>query len=276
MSEPKKLAYSQGKFDPNHPLVTQSFLKTWVDCAYAAKRSYIDGDKIPPGVAALQGNAVDAAVTLGADSVMARGSDVPLKDKVDLALTVFHETQGDYRLFPEDDINALGEQTKGLVERHHVDIAHTLKPIATQESILVKGEHFDIAGTIDLVEKTGDEVTLGDTKTAGKSGEYPAKGFFQAALYTNLYEAKHGIRPSGFRFDVVVKTKTPKTERPAMTVTPVESNILKHVISSTISELKHSLDSGVFRLAAPGHWRCMSSGKWCGYLYNGCPKGEKQ
>lgn len=263
--------YSQGKFDPKHPLITQSFLGMFAACPLAAKFRYIDGIISPPGIAALQGTATDAAVTYGCDSVIKTGKDAPLKDKVDLALTTFHEKKSEHRIFEDDDLNALSDQTEQLVTAHHKTVAATLKPVRTQEAILIEGPEFNTAGTIDIVEE-GD--LLADTKTSGKSNEYPGKGIIQSALYTKLYQDKHGVTPKGFRFDVVVKTKVPKIERVEVAPSQIASGVLDHVIHATMNELKSSLASDVWRIAENGHWRCASTGKWCAYL-SMCPKGKK-
>ena len=269
MSEVKKV-YSQGKFDPSHPLITQSFLGMWSACPLSAYYRYIEGKIVPPGVAALQGTSTDAAVTYGAETIIKTGSDAPLKDKVDLALTTFSEKKKDHQFWEDDDENALMKQTEQLVTTHHNVIGPNLKPVRTQEAILVEGPEFNLAGTIDIVEENN---LLVDTKTAGKSNEYPAKGILQSAMYTKLYREKYNVEPSGFRFDVVVKNKTPKIEQVNANVGPQSLAVLDHVINSTMKELKSSLDSGVFRIAENGHWRCAATGKWCGYI-NLCPKGK--
>lgn len=264
--------YSQGKFDPNHPLITQSFLNMAQACMYAAYRRYICGDIVPPGVAALQGTATDAAVTYGCETKIKTGQDARLLEKVDLAVSTFNDKKKETQFFPDDNPDELQKQVIGLVELHHKEIAPSLRPVKTQDSILIKGEVFDTAGTLDLVEENH---VPADTKTAGKSNEYPDKGFIQAAMYTRLYENKYRVRPDGVRFDVLVKTKTPKVERVTAVIGKAEDELLDHVIAATVQELQTSLKTGVFRLAETGHWRCNVSGKWCGYLHNGCPKGKR-
>lgn len=264
--------YSQGKFDPKHPLITQSFLNMFADCPYAAFRRYVQGEIVPPGIAAIQGSAADAAVTLGADSVIKTGIDAPLSDKKDIAATMFDEGSKNALIHKDDDLPSLKDETISLVALHHIQVAKTLQPVETQKGIIIKGPEYDLAGTLDLVETNN---LISDLKTSGRAGQYPEKGFLQKEMYTKLYKEETGQTPTGFRFDVLVKTKVPKVER--VLVKPEENNpgVLEHMINSTMIELKNGLETGVWRIAAPGHWRCEKTGKWCAYLNNGCPKGKK-
>lgn len=267
------MKYSQGKFDPKHPLITQSFLAMFADCAYAAVRRYVDGELIPPGVAALQGTSTDAAVTLGCQSKIKTGNDAPLEDKKGIATATFEEKKSGHLITPEDDLGALKDQTVALVELHHFEIAPKLKPISVQESIVVKGPEYDLAGTIDIVENGH---TIVDTKTSkARYSEDSVQANIQPALYARIYEAEHNIKPKGFRYDVLVKNKTPMAQQVAGVIDEDRQKLLDHQIRSTIQELNLGLETGLHRLAAPGHWRCAASGKWCGYLHNGCPKGKR-
>lgn len=267
--------YSQGKFDPKHPVISQSFLNTWADCPFLAHKIWIEGKRIAPGIAALQGTATDKAVTYGAENMIKRGEDAPLAEKIDLAETTFVEGVKDHQVWEDDNLDELREQTKSLVKAHHEQIAKSLKPVRTQEAILIKGEEYDLAGTVDLIE-VGDQPS--DLKTAGQRNQFPTKkGMIQSTLYTRLLGLKYNKpAPTKFRFDVLVKNKTVVTERVEVPVAAPQQKLLDHIIENTRQELKTSLETGNFRLAPNDSWRCASSGKWCGFLYNGCPKGEKQ
>lgn len=272
MSDKKKPSYSQGAFDPKHPLITQSFLNLFSACPYAAFRRYVEGDIIPPGVAALQGTATDAAVTFGAETLLKEGRDASLADKKEVAAETFDKKKDEHQFFPDDEKpNHLKDETVRLVELHHREIAPTLNPVATQVVLRVEGPEYDLAGTIDIVDAGH---VLRDTKTANKSNKYPDHGFIQKELYWKLYKETNGVEPSEFKWDVLVKTKTPKSELVSVKKENNAPHLLDHIIHSTMLEFANSMKTGVWRLAENGNWRCASSGKWCGYLYNGCPKGK--
>lgn len=269
----KTLAYSQGKFDPKHPLITQSFLGMWAACPFAANERYIKGKILPPGVAALQGSATDAGVTHGLETVIKTGEDAPLKDKQEVAADTFNKMKPDTQWFPDDDADSLQKQTLDLVAIHHRDIAPNIKPAKTQESILIEREGYSIAGTIDIVEQ---DHGIRDTKTSKQRYALDAiNDSTQASLYSLLYKEKNGVSSPHFTYDVLVKTKTPVAQVITGPVLVRHVELLNHRIKSTLNELKSSLETGVFRLAEEDSWRCASSGKWCGYLHNGCPKGKK-
>jgi hypothetical protein len=272
--ENAKPVYSQGKFDPAHPIVTQSFASQFEACAYAAFKRNIEGIIVPPSGAILRGRSADAAVTAGANSVIQTGKDLKLSDKKEIAAAAFDKEAPDTD-FQDEDPGLLKDRTVTLVGMHHVHVAPHLKPIATQEAIRIEGESFDFAGTIDLVEEIDGEVVLSDLKTANRRGKHSVPGAVQASLYSFLYEKKHGRRPSKFRYDVLVDTKVPQVETTEGEVTQHDTALLMYRTQAILQELNMSLKTGVWRLAEQGHWRCESSGKWCAYLHMGCPKGKK-
>lgn len=245
----------------------------WADCPYAAFRRYVNGEILPPGIAALQGTATDAAVTLGCDTVIKTGKDAPLDDKKDLAATVFEKKKSDHEIQKDDDIDFLKNQTIKLVELHHKEIAPKIHPISTQEAIAVDQDGYILAGTIDITEEGG---CLRDTKTSNrKYSDDAVSTKLQPALYSALYLSKYNSPSNGFAFDVLIKNVRPVAQIVTGVIGQKEINVLGRYIKNTLQELDTSLKSGVFRLAAPEHWRCASSGKWCAYLNTGCPKGKK-
>lgn len=264
--------YSQGKFDPNHPVITQSFLNMWADCAYAGFRRYVLGEVLPPGVAALQGTATDVAVTLGCNSVIETGKDASLEEKKDIAATIFERKKDEYKIESDDDLPSLKDQTIKLVTLHHNEIAPKLKPVSTQEAIKIDMGDYSLAGTMDLIEENH---VIADTKTSKrKYSENAVTENLQPAVYSALYKSKYGIAPTSFRYDVLIKNKAVIAQQVSGVVGVQQELLLNHHINAALLELASGMKSGVFRLAASGHWRCESSGKWCGYLNNGCPKGK--
>lgn len=274
MSVETKPVYSQGKLDPIHPTLTQSWLNTMEACPFAANERYNKGIISPPSGSILRGKSADAAVTFGANRVIESGQDASLKDKRDVAMATF-EKEKPGTDFQGEDPDALEKRTLALVDLHHNQVAPTLNPLKTQEAIKVEGLDFDLAGTIDLVEAASGGVILSDLKTANTSNKHKVEGAAQPALYTHLYEKKFGHRPLGFRFDVLVDLKTPKVERVDGVVTNHDDGLLAYRFHVAFAEWKRGLETGEWRLAEQGHWRCEKTGKWCAYLHNGCPKGRK-
>lgn len=270
MSGTKK--YSQGKFDPTHPTISQSFLNTIEDCAFLAYKRYVEGIIIPPGIAAIQGTATDAAVTAGLQSVIDKGADISLDDKKNIAAEVFEKASKEARVWKDDDLGALKDQTVSLVAVHHREIAPTIKPRLVQEELVLETPDYKLAGTVDIVEQ---DHTLADTKTSrSKYAEDSVNNSAQAAVYSRLYQHKYGVAPKGFRYDVLVKNKTPTAQRVSGVVTEQNQALLDHRINVALNELRTGIETGVWRLAPEDSWRCASTGKWCGYL-SMCPKGKK-
>lgn len=265
-----KPVYSQGKLNLAHPTLTQSWLTMFEACPFAAHKRYVEGIISPPSGSATRGRSVDAAVTAGCDSVIATGEDLPLSQKEEIAAAHFEKEAPDTD-FQGEDAGLLKDRTVLLVDLHHQHVAPILKPAATQEAILVEGEDYDFAGTIDLRE-TDD--TLRDTKTANRRGKHVVSGNAQAALYSFLFEKKYGRRPKRFAFDSLIDTKTPSVEMTEGEVVPTDTSLLMYRMQSAYSEFQVGLKTGVWRIAEQGHWRCESTGKWCAYI-SSCPKGKR-
>lgn len=262
--------YSQGKLDLAHPTLTQSWLTMHEDCAYAAYRRYILGDITPPNEFAIMGSGVDRGITHGANQFIRTGKDAPLKDKVDCAIAEF-DAQALQARFVETEPGKCRDMVRQLVELHHREIAPSLKPILTQEAIVIPGKHYDLAGTIDMAEA---DHTVVDHKTSRRRGNYVIRGSAQPALYTFLYARKHGVASPRFRYDVLVKTKVPKVERVEGRVSSEDWGLLFTRFRNAFSEMVNSLKTGRWRLARQGHWKCNPTGKWCSYVKDGCPKGR--
>lgn len=264
--------YSQKRIDPKHPVLTQSSLGMLEACAFAFNLRYLKGKPEAPSGAITRGRAFDEAVTFGANHVIVNGEDAKLSDKKEVAAAKFDKEAPETN-FQGDDPSQLKDSTVALVELHHNQIAPTLSPVATQEIIRVSGAEYDLAGTLDLIEKKGEAVNVTDHKTCKRKGKYSPRGHVQAALYAYLYEKKYQVRPQ-FRFDVAIATKSPSIERVEHAIDDAEYSLLHYRIRSALNEIKQGLETGHWRLAEQGHWRCDATGKWCAYISE-CPKGKR-
>lgn len=269
-----KPVYSQGPFDPAHPIVTQSWLLLQEACAFAAFKRYIEGVQEEPNVHAAIGSAVDAGITFGLKTVIRTGRDAGLAEKTDAAGEEFDRRARETRFFKGDYSRIAGrEMTLSLVELHHTHIAPTLRPVDADISIRVDFNSYSIAGKIDLTEEND---VLADHKTANRRGKHKVNLRAQSTLYSLLYLHKFGRKASLFRFDSLPKNLKPQhIERIQARVTAHDQVVLQYRIRVALSEMRNSLKTGDWRLAEQDHWRCEATGRWCPYLFKGCPKGKK-
>lgn len=262
----------QGKFDPDYPTVSQSWLKLHEQCAFAAFLRYIEGLEDPPTGHTTIGTAVDAAITYGANSVISNGKDASLSDKLEIAARTFDDRAPETRFFKDLIRPNCRAMTLDLVRLHHSEVAPKLRPVQAGVSIRADFESYRIAGKIDLIEE-GD--LLSDHKTANSPKRHEVPVSAQSAMYSWLFQIKHGRKPTGFRFWSLLKLKRPKVESTKVgRVTAASHELLQYRIASAISEMRNSLKTGLWRLAKEGDWKCDENGKYCPYLYKGCPKGK--
>jgi hypothetical protein len=256
--------------NPDHPLLTPSSITTFKVCPFLFNEVYLKGKRTPPRGAALQGTSVHAAVTYGANQVIATGTDAPLSDKKELAAATFEAKETETEFFTDENRGELKDQAVRLVELHHEQVAPLLKPIATELSVVVELSDHKRAGTIDIVEA---DDKLNELKTSkSRYGDVGDK--IQGVFYPFLYERHYGRPAKEMNYDVLVKNKTPIAQRVSMPVDNGSQDFLEYEIQSVLQEMRLSAKTGIWRVAEEGHWRCAKSGKWCAFL-SVCPKGKR-
>jgi hypothetical protein len=246
----------------------QSEIQTFLKCGKQWEFRYVMGIKTPPKAALTVGSSVDAAVTRNLIEKVKSGADLPTQDVLDAYSTDF-DLRAKETAWGEDSEGAQKDMGASLVKLHHEQIAPSIAPASVQESFVIETDAgYDLGGTIDLTETSG---VVADTKTSKlKYAENAIERALQPAMYDFAYEALHGKRAEGFRFDVLIKpTKTlpPKIQRVVGKVTDADRSWL----FETITQVDKAIKAGVAQPAADGAWWC--SKDWCGY-WSMC-KGKK-
>jgi len=117
---------------------------------------------------------------------------------------------------------------------------------------------FEFRGFIDLI--TEEEVLI-DHKTSGKSMSESLLGQdLQLSAYALAFDMLFGHPPKEVGFDVLVRTKTPKSQRLRTIKTEEDFNLFL----SNLSIVADSIRKWVFLPAPPGSWVC--SDGFCGYF----------
>jgi len=244
----------------------QSEIQTFLKCPKQWEFRYQQGIKTPPKAALTVGSSVDAAVTYNLVEKLKTGQDLPTEVVLDTFSTDF-DTKAKETEWGDDDQGKQKDLGASLVKLHHLEAAPTINPATVQESFVIETDAgYDLGGTIDLTEKSG---IIADTKTSKTSyGEDAIERALQPALYDFAYEAINKKPATGFRFDVLVKTKVPKLQRVQGTVTPRD----REWLFDTINNVHKAIEAGIATPAPDGAWWC--SREWCGYAHL-CPKFRK-
>lgn len=242
----------------NQPVYHQSEIHTFLKCGRMWEFRYIHGIKLPARGAMTLGLAVDGAVSLNLSQKIHTDEDVPLEQALDWYSDEFEARRARTEWQEDEDPDKLKDVGAALVELHHHEIAPSIDPESVQERFLIRTDAgYDLGGTIDLVEKSG---VIADTKTSRTAyGEEDTLKSIQATLYDFAYEALRGRKSSGFRFDVLIKTKVPRAQQVHASVGQDDRNWL----FETVAQVDRGIRAGVALPAPEGSWYC--SPKWCGY-----------
>lgn len=253
--------------------IHQSHINTWLRCGVQFERRYINGEIIPPGVAARRGSAAHKGAEINHVSMIEKGEILPLDVLTDATRDEFVRLVKEEGVFiPLDQkseanaiLNENMNQALSAIGKYHEVIAPSIKPIAAELKITVDiGLPLPIAGIIDCVE----EKTIRDLKIRGKAtNQQTADAGLQPSFYYELFRAQYGDYPAEFIYDEIVPLKTKTSYNP---ITTRRNKATQERWRHYLKAFLRDLDAGIWRPADPGSFLC--SPKWCGY-YQTCPYG---
>lgn len=252
--------------------IRQSSLSTWENCPEMFRRRYLEGEIIPPGLAAHVGTGVHKAAEINYKAKILTGRDEPLDVLKDAARDGYVKAvkAGGAYIPPEDRPSAKALAAGGLDEAVKLaqifreEVAPAVEPrwVEKRVEISVPGLVPTISGTIDLVDASG---RLIDLKTSSRA--WPAQRADQspqATIYSKLVEAETGRPPLEIRFDVLVKGSRPRYQ--PLTTTRNEGDFA--ALLSRLQIMLGMIMAGLFPPAPVGAWICAP--RYCGYFYT-CP-----
>lgn len=242
--------------------IHQSTLNTAFRCGEQFRRRYIEGEIIPPSIAAGRGTAVHAANEVNLKQKVATAVDLPLSDLQDATRDAYVRAFRSGVYLARDQV---AEKTKllnqGLNESivltglYHEEVAPEIVPLEVEREfeITVPGIIYPLKGRIDIERAA----KVDDLKTASKSWpENRIHQEIQPLFYSFVNEFETGIRPE-FIYHIMIPLKAgPK--RQIQKKIPTERDY-----AGLIAKLKAftaMLQAGVFPPANPTSWWC--SERW--------------
>ena len=253
--------------------VSPSQVNTFYRCNEQWYQRYEHGRKVPPGIAALAGSGMHKAAEANYTQKRVTGEDLPIDDIQDAAATGFMDRlRKDGAFFSREDLPSakrlLGEakdKSVRLARFSRETVMPTVQPVMVEEriKIAIEGLDVDVLGIIDISD--ANQLVI-DSKTSSKSwNEARVAEEEQPTVYRELFRARTGHYPAGFRFDVFVNLKRePKLQQFHAERTEQDWKIWLH----KVKRMRHAIRAGVVLPALPGSWWC--SEKWCGY-WGTCP-----
>jgi PD-(D/E)XK nuclease superfamily len=262
MSEQSRLPLDE----PKRPQLHATALS--FQCGEAFRRRYLEGDIIPPGVAALVGHATDRAVTENLRHKMRTRELLPVEAVADHARDDFeHGWHGGVRL-EEHEVQAGLKRVKGantdkavrLAVLHAKLKAPEIEPTHLQRkwSLELPGYPMTFVGTLDIQE---GGYAIRDTKTSGKSPQRDvADTSLQLTAYHLAVKVLDGTAPEHVILDYLLDLKTPK----AVSIEATREAEDYRPLLARIEVVSKALESGLFLPVSPDHWMCCA--RWCGYF----------
>jgi hypothetical protein len=250
--------------------IHQSTLNTALRCGEQFRRRYVNGEIIPPSIAAGRGRALHKANEINCKQKARTKIDLPADALKDAARDSYVKEFRDNGVFLSRDeqprkhelLNQGLTDCLTMVGLYHREVAPEILPIDTERKFIIDiGLALPLAGTMDIVQAG----RIDDLKGAGKSwSEGQIAKEIQPIFYSMAYEHEFDQRPE-FYYHVLVALKSgPKRQVQRQ----VASDNQYRALLAKIHLFIHMLNSGVFPPADPTAWVC--SEKYCGY-YTTCP-----
>lgn len=249
-------------------------IEMFFSCGEAYRRRYIEGDKIPPGIAACAGSGFHKAPEETYKSVLRGKGHLTVDDCKDIAATEYVNrlsNDGVY-LTREDASNKAALLAEGkdnavrAAAKFRTDVAETFVPTLVEHefTINIPGIGKPLLGYIDLYTESRE---LTDWKLSKAWTESKAHESTGATIYGEAIRQLSGSPPHRTTFQIF---KPLKSEVKHMTFETTRDKTDLEVLVRKVQVMERMIRAGDFPSAAPGSWKCQSGGKWCGY-WSTCP-----
>lgn len=247
------------------PYLSPSQIDMYLRCGESYRRRYIEGERIPPGVAMLQGTGVHAGAEVNFRQKVTSRTDLPASDIIDAAVDGFDRSLlGGYQIDSDGPApDEARDQVATIAELYADEVAPEYQPVHVEQAVKIElPGPYDMLGILDMADDHGRVV---DIKTTGKAKtQTECDTSAQLTFYAAAHKVLTGELASEVRLEVLVKTKRPK--RVMLASTRGQEHFA--ALANKINAVSAGIQAGVFLPAEPGSWMC--SQKFCGY-YHTCP-----
>lgn len=255
------------------PYLSPSQLSMFLKCGEAYRRRYIQGEKIPPGIAQHRGSAVHKGAEYNYRQKIESRLDLKADEVVDYAVAAFEDrVQIDGLLLdPLEEregkpkiLGAAKDETAKLTDLLMTQVAPKIQPVAVEEThrMALPDSSHDLLGIFDLID---DKNQIRDLKTTSKTKlQMDVDKDSQFTFYSFMYRAKFGVDPAAVVVDNLVLKKVPES----ITLTTHRSDADYQVLINRINTVLDAINKGVYPPAPEGSWAC--SPRFCGY-WSDCP-----
>ncbi len=251
--------------------INQTLIGMWTRCPEQVRRRYIEGETIPPGIAARIGTGVHKGAEVNHLAKIVSGKDEPLSVIQDAARDGYVKSIQDGVFFPPDKAASARKEiaegvdtTVTLATLYGTSAAPKIKPAIVEKTITMAVDGIDrpFIGTVDVY--TVDR-WMPDLKTGAKKWpQSRADSSAQFTLYNELIRHETGEYPTRLSAEVFTKTKEPAHQSLETTRCPEDFDAL----IKRVHVMMRMIDAGIFPPADPDSWMCQMA--YCGYFLS-CP-----
>lgn len=251
----------QGIRTTNKRFLSFTQLNMFLRCPRQYEFRYIQGLKVPPSGAMVQGRVWHQTLERNYSQKIDSDSDLPLGEMQEFFAARFDETLAgeEVALEPDEKPGKLKDEGTAIVAAHHAVIAPAVRPMLVEERFTVDlgGEFpFDLVGIWDLVERDG---TIVDNKSYKRTpSQEDLDKDLQFTAYALGYRATRSLIEPGLRMDAVIKTKNPK----AVQLHTRRTNDDCRWLLGLVEQVGKAIESGIF-YPNPNGFLC--SQRFCGY-----------
>lgn len=242
--------------------LSKSKIGLYQRCAFAYYCRYIEGLKIPPTSAMFCGRCFDTAVNYNYLNKIVSGKDENVSAVKDVLNDEFKKGSEEVMFKEGEKPDALKDGAIDTVGVFHKEICAKVKPkdVQIRDEIKFANVPYSLVVVLDLIDS---EETIIDNKLARKTWSAGKEiQMLDPIIYTMWYEWKHGKPPKGFRFDIGVALKKPKTEQRTVTISDTYKRSFARYLATVYDSIMHDTARGVF---LPRTDNMLCSRKFCGF-----------
>lgn len=248
---------------------------------------YVEGRKVPPGVALVEGSAHHAALETNNRYKIREHEDLPTPRLIERFQDEFDTRKGEIENWEGESSDSVVHRGRGLLKEYLNSFAPTFQPNLVEHEFEIRVGAIPVIGYMDAAgDRVGTDapnsfvgrksaksevkvVTAVDYKVAARAkSESEVANSLQLGFYgwglQHILTTSQGTKcPIEAGFCILKKTKTPAVEWQSSIITPARLKWLRQVVTY----IADAITKGVFPPCDPTSWCC--SEKFCGF-YQTC------
>jgi len=246
--------------------LSYSSLNAWSLCPERWRRAYLEGERIPPGIAAHRGKGVHKSAEYNFKQKITSGRDEPLDVLQDVARDSFMDSArrgtfvppAEQSSFKNDIAAALDIAVKVMTKNFREIVAPSVQPALVEKKITLDLPQLPLPFTCILDVYTTDQWWLDIKTSTNKWPESKGQTDLQATVNWALLKAFLGEEPKRMSYEIF----TPKVHQP-LGVTRGMADV--HALIQRSQSMLACIKAGTFIPCDPNAWVC--SPRWCGYFW---------